>query len=273
MYTTRRRRCHSEELHQGIKSGFTLIELLVTIAIISLLAAILFPVFGQARAKARQAACASNLKQLGLGLMMYVQDYDERLPGNETPQGGFDQPMGWLQPRIEGQPNTYRNWAREIMPYVKNIGVYVCPQSKPRSGDGAPGGTTEVDSPPGGNTSYLMNGVVESQASARISNAADLIFLHEVRNHNRVAQVRPVRIAGSNPPVATSFSHMYYDRIHNDGANLLFCDGHVKWQRRDAMRYSQFGAPANLNAGKPTALPLDDAAASAHNTMQFELEF
>jgi prepilin-type N-terminal cleavage/methylation domain-containing protein len=68
----------------GIRSkgprGFTLIELLVVIAIIAILAAILFPVFAQAREKARQTACLSNVKQLGTGVMMYAQDYDETLP-------------------------------------------------------------------------------------------------------------------------------------------------------------------------------------------------
>src|SRR5688500_1832645 len=62
------------------RTGFTLIELLVVIAIIAILAAILFPVFAQARAKARQAACMSNMKQFGLAMLMYAQDYEETLP-------------------------------------------------------------------------------------------------------------------------------------------------------------------------------------------------
>ena len=214
----------------------------------------------------------SNMKQLGLGLMQYTQDYDETLPGNEVPQGGFGEPLGWMQPATAGDPYTYRNWAREIMPYVKSRQIYVCSESKPRSADGPAGGTTEVPEP-GGNTNYLMNGVVESVNLARITAPADLIFLHENRNHNRVAQVRPLRVAGSNPPQATTFQHAYYGRLHFDGTNLLFCDGHVKFQRRDSVRFAQFGAPAALNPGKPTHLALDDAEATNNNTLIFNLEF
>src|SRR5688572_32605433 len=90
--TDNQRRVH------GRRAGFTLIELLVVIAIIAILAAILFPVFAQAREKARQAGCMSNCKQLGLASNMYAQDYDEMLPGHDWTkgQGLFPLPDGRL---------------------------------------------------------------------------------------------------------------------------------------------------------------------------------
>jgi prepilin-type N-terminal cleavage/methylation domain-containing protein/prepilin-type processing-associated H-X9-DG protein len=92
------------------RSGFTLIELLVVIAIIAILAAILFPVFAKARAKARQTACISNMKQMALGMMMYVQDYDECvMPRAIVTQGGWGTP-------------GHRTWHDFILPYIKNGG-------------------------------------------------------------------------------------------------------------------------------------------------------
>jgi len=257
--------------------GFTLIELLVVITIIAILASILFPVFAQARAKARQTVCLSNQKQLGLALMQYTQDYDETLPGNTSPQAGLSQPLGWMQPVTPGFPLTYRVWAREIFPYVKSMEVYKCPQTIPRSSDGVctpAANTCEITGVPGaGTTNYLMNGIIDTRALAAIPNPSDIIFLHEVRNYNRVAQIKPYLVAGVSPTTATYFTNAYYDRLHTDGANLLFCDGHAHWERRDQIKYVQFGVSDTLNPTLPTTLPLDDATANSRSTLSYVTAF
>src|ERR1051326_4729117 len=96
------------------RSGFTLIELLVVVAIIAILAGILFPVFAQAREKARTITCASNLRNLGTAMLMYTQDYDECLP---------------LSASTSAAPPYYLNWHDIIDPYVKNKKVWLCPSS------------------------------------------------------------------------------------------------------------------------------------------------
>jgi prepilin-type N-terminal cleavage/methylation domain-containing protein/prepilin-type processing-associated H-X9-DG protein len=101
----------------GDRRGFTLIELLVVIAIIAILAAILFPVFAQAREKARQTTCMSNLKQLGAAMMMYASDYDERF-------------VPVLVRTDRQQPSLYlQSWLHFLEPYTKSLGVYICPSS------------------------------------------------------------------------------------------------------------------------------------------------
>jgi prepilin-type N-terminal cleavage/methylation domain-containing protein/prepilin-type processing-associated H-X9-DG protein len=104
------------------RHGFTLIELLVVIAIIAILAAILFPVFAQARDKARQTTCLNNAKQLSLGVMMYAQDYDEVVPAaySEWKAPVYESPVGILR-------NYDSYWYVVIQPYVKNTRVVKCP--------------------------------------------------------------------------------------------------------------------------------------------------
>ena len=103
-------------------NGFTLIELLVVIAIIAILAAILFPVFAQAREKARAIACISNLKQIGTAQAMYIQDYDETLGDLETGAITGDACRG-----TDGKSGTL--WSGYLQPYIKNMGVMFCPSA------------------------------------------------------------------------------------------------------------------------------------------------
>ena len=134
-------------------SAFTLIELLVVIAIIAILAAILFPVFAQAREKARQTACLSNTKQIGLGLAMYVQDYDEIFPGimyQVSPPG------------INGGGNDRIPLESQLDPYIKNAGVWACPS--------APG--------PG---NIGINDVYDGRYSGQNSKAKNYSYLNDIR--------------------------------------------------------------------------------------------
>jgi prepilin-type N-terminal cleavage/methylation domain-containing protein len=102
-----------KNINAARRSGFTLIELLVVIAIIAILAAILFPVFAKAREKARQITCASNLKQIGLGLMQYTQDYDEGFPLGNNSNGG----------------NADGNWVDQSYTYYKSANMFKCPDN------------------------------------------------------------------------------------------------------------------------------------------------
>ena len=120
------------------RKGFTLIELLVVIAIIAILAAILFPVFAKVREKARQTSCASNMKQLGLGFMQYVEDNNEVFPNSINYGSG---------------------WAGHIYPYVTSTGVFACPDdSDPRTGTGGNGQpfNAAIDHP----VSYVWNSYI-----------------------------------------------------------------------------------------------------------------
>jgi prepilin-type N-terminal cleavage/methylation domain-containing protein/prepilin-type processing-associated H-X9-DG protein len=130
--------------------GFTLIELLVVIAIIAILAAILFPVFARAKSKATQTSCLNNTKQLGLGLMMYAQDWDNTLPSSYYYVNGANSNNGYVQ------------WSGMIRSYVDNDGIFVCPDHAVK-GWAPTCFTTPPIEPPAGQTS-LRPGVLDSQA-------------------------------------------------------------------------------------------------------------
>jgi prepilin-type N-terminal cleavage/methylation domain-containing protein/prepilin-type processing-associated H-X9-DG protein len=127
------------------RSGFTLIELLVVIAIIAILAAILFPVFAQAREQARKTSCLSNLKQVGTGLMMYTQDYDEVMPTAFA-----------TVPPINGGGTNAIPYEQQLMPYIKNNQLFTDPS------DALPRGWPDMGSLWDGR--YLNNRIKRSYA-------------------------------------------------------------------------------------------------------------
>ena len=212
------------------RRAFTLIELLVVIAIIAILAAILFPVFAKAREKARQTSCLSNLKQLGLGLVQYAQDYDETYPTYRWGEGNA------------GQTNSVTWWGG-IYPYVKNIQVYDCPSLTAR--DNMPWkGVWNDPNFIGVTLNYgyneLMGNVVPGLALADIQYPAELVVIADCQSSwiggywsavprgflRRVAMAKGGVPCGCPPATNTFIADA---SPHNSGANLAFADGHAKW--------------------------------------------
>lgn len=226
------------------RRGFTLIELLIVMAIIVLLAAILFPVFARARENAKRASCTSNLKQIGLGLLQYIQDYDER-----TPESHPD----ILQPSLADQSNPLQmNWIKGLQPYVKSWQLFKCP-SVPEYTLG--GGLNPIK--PNDNISYTVNGVVIGRPVSVIPTVSTIIWAHELEFSYSCEFVRPKLQTGDVPGVTGDYYYwlyVNYDVVHFDGANLLFCDGHVKWKKRDVIAATEFGLNSSAVGGRGTSV-------------------
>jgi prepilin-type N-terminal cleavage/methylation domain-containing protein/prepilin-type processing-associated H-X9-DG protein len=207
------------------RRAFTLIELLVVIAIIAILAAILFPVFARAREKARQSLCINNLKQLGTGIMLYTQDYDDTLPGQDAADGGYDS-SGW----VAGHPS----WWKTMEPYVKNRnGVGVCPSAT----------RTDRFNPNDHNMQYMMPWYCNWRALASMKAPADVVNLWEREENGPFFGMYPRPT--SMPPVSpvkwdTGYIPYTWPSLHSGGANYLWADGHVKWMRPSAEKDTMF---------------------------------
>jgi len=212
-----------------MRRAFTLIELLVVIAIIAILAAILFPVFARAREKARQTSCLSNLKQLGLGAMMYAQDYDERIASDYFDGGEA------------GDPNE--RWFLRVYPYVKNLQLYECPSY---GQDPLAYGSKAWPIPPlfyGVSVDYGISAAIDPNAwgsgagikLAQLTHPAETVYfgdaVHEFTNGPN--QYGWANTCGAQPGNAYTGCHpenaTEANKRHNGGSNLAFADGHAKW--------------------------------------------
>ena len=199
------------------RRGFTLIELLVVIAIIAILAAILFPVFARAREKARQTSCLSNVKQLVLGTMMYIQDYDEKFYDDGYIPGA---------PYACGPPCYNQCWWRfKVQPYVKNFQMMSCP-----SGQELDWSSYYVQ----GQGSYGYNTWLNNAKYADIPAPAGRILISDTR-HWAIPACYPENVAypsRRNYPVCGANhveNRLDENTRHNGGSNIGFADGHAKY--------------------------------------------
>jgi prepilin-type N-terminal cleavage/methylation domain-containing protein len=237
------------------KTGFTLIELLVVIAIIAILAAILFPVFARARENARRTSCLSNLKQIGLGIAQYTQDYDEKL-------------VSYAYPNADG--SAVYGWQYALNSYVKSYQLYVCPSAVKISTNAskscdptyvATGATTGAGSygynyvflghytRGAGAASASNPNVLADVSLAAVASSSETVMVAEISGLSGLGPAMPPSYWNSSDTSACNTSGGIYvpgtlklgdqnGKWHFDGTNAVFVDGHAKF-----MKYSQLGDP------------------------------
>jgi len=231
---------------RGWKRAFTLIELLVVIAIIAILAAILFPVFAQARESARKTQCNSNINQLGKGVMMYSQDNDELIP-----------------PSYSAAPPNWDGWTMILQPYIKNLAVVKCPSTRSSSNN------PDAE----GFASYAINRRLGGEEAGAGANARSLA---EVQFHASCILIfdAPGKCndncrMSDDPAGWTSQWNINdkqndavpYAQRHSGGSNFVFLDGHSKWLKAEYVQRVAFdtalvnGVPKNRTGADPTFWP------------------
>ncbi len=232
------------------RKGFTLIELLVVIAIIAILAAILFPVFARAREAARATSCKSNLKQLALGISMYVQDYDELYMSRSMP--------------FVGTAGTH--WGYAIAPYTKNLNIHQCPSNPQRNANTSqappPGsGLPQMKRSYGVNAWFLQdpgfNGQVMNNynvGQAQIADPAERIMIGELMDgHNDyvggIWNGTGNYAATTRPPTSRGFAG------HSGMMNVAFFDGHVKAMKPSQTVSGKLMWVPNMQSADPAQCP------------------
>jgi len=273
--------------------GFTLIELLVVIAIIAILAAILFPVFAQAREKARQISCLSNLKQSATASMMYVQDYDETFPtafGTSVDgHWGWDfihiAPPGWSS--SFGANTNHRalsTYQYVTQPYTKNSEIYGCPSSTEIDVTAADPATVVQKPYP---VTYTYNGLLHTYPMAGVQQPADVILLWEGDGKVKLkgASVAQPSLSCPEEPDANGnptpcvyqpsnascsqdkngqFSTLFFSDgsywVHNGGMNFAFADGHAKYRKLGAVTTGKSDVNDVQGGEGPTDCHVDPAA-------------
>ncbi len=241
--------------------GFTLIELLVVIAIIAILAAILFPVFAQAREKARSAACLSNTKQLGLATQMYVQDYDEELffYASTTPaQSRTGQSI------FPAQKNEER-WWNVLMPYIKSNNIFTCPS------DSGPTVSNDINGKPSIRRSYIACRSAEALRLAQIDNPVQTIVIVDKWDKDSDGAVGDSWIESFNGDfdadngVGADHSRMYKAGNRHQGlVNCVLFDGHAKAYRAEQIQASKdlTGCSLIYNFPVPGSMAIDVLSAA-----------
>ncbi|RYZ84667.1 MAG: DUF1559 domain-containing protein [Proteobacteria bacterium] len=217
---------------QSTFKAFTLIELLVVIAIIAILAAILFPVFGRARENARRSSCQSNLKQMGLGLLQYTQDYDERNAPANIPVPGGSIP-----------------WVDLVQPYLKSIQIFNCP-SDSTSTPYTTSTKTATSKDIGSYTANIWYAAASADLKyipmglnqAGIASPTTLMWVADgavVNNYSWQlfggASCIGTINAGSPRTLTSPGAQGVITERHLETTNVLYCDGHVKAVKLDAL--------------------------------------
>ena len=234
------------------RRGFTLIELLVVIAIIAILAAILFPVFTQAKSAAFTSACFSNVKQLTAGVLVYANDYD----GTIVPS--VFEPSGW------SDLSTARTWRKMIFPYVRNVALYTCP-ARPKAG--AKWGAYDPTKYPNADIPATYGINYDVAGSFGVEWPKDLRKISQYSRSSRLILVcettgimYPYFDLMETTPMLTALEG-YWPHWHNGKLNVSFVDGHVRTMYlRDTLgkdSATQLWYPFDLTNGRFKTVQVD----------------